>query len=84
MGKRVLQVTPAMFVDLCKGQGDKPFTMTVDNPLPSDAKLIGVDWDTSNNIVRLIVQSPEWDVAQDPYGGYIDLYPSPSFTAKHV
>lgn len=83
MGKRVLKVEPSLFVDMCK-EHDGAFSLEVNDPLPKDAKLIGIDWDTSNNIVRLIIQSPEWDVAQDAFGGYIDLYPSPSFMAKHA
>lgn len=61
MGTRILRVDPSWIVELAKSPGDRPRSFIALEALPGDAKVVGGEWDWAMALLRLRLESSEWD-----------------------
>lgn len=65
MGKRLLSVSPDLFVAFLKETDGVPRTYSVESPLPDDTRVIGHEWEadwtsSTGKRINLIVESEKW------------------------
>jgi hypothetical protein len=61
MGKRYLVVHTDLFVELLKTQQDRKRNLIVEDGIPDDSKVIGIEVpDDRGEIIRLVLESSAW------------------------
>lgn len=82
MGRRIIDVDVGFLVDMMKvGDGLPRFNMVHENPLPDDARCVGIEWPErygSRVIARLVVESDEW------FGDSRDPVHAPTFCSYQI
>lgn len=59
--QKILMVSPELFVHMCK-QAGKRTVQIIDNPLPADARCVGVVHDWDRNCFGIVIESSEFPI----------------------
>ena len=62
MGKRYLDVSTSCLLEFLKRRMDAPHYFTVENAIPDDARVIGMEATPyrEGEVIRLVIESAEW------------------------